>query len=86
MLFPVALNLSARCVPPFLDTYELRLAAAVDGGWDGVGVGGVGLISLMWWSRTWTVEKGLSHGRFPSSRGTTMVTSRPMAEWMAWKE
>jgi hypothetical protein len=65
MLFAAVLGLGAACVLPFLDTLELRLAAAADGGWDGGG-GGVGLISRTWCSGTWTVEKGLCRGRFPS--------------------
>jgi hypothetical protein len=65
MLFDAVLGLGTRCAPPFLDILELRLVVAADGGWDGSG-GGVGLIDRTWWSRTWTVENGLSRGSFPS--------------------
>jgi hypothetical protein len=50
MLFPAVVGLGAGCVPLFLGTEELRLSAAVDGGWDGGG--GVSLIALTWWIGT----------------------------------
>jgi hypothetical protein len=65
MIFAAVLGLRAACIPPFLETLELRLAAAANGGWDGGG-GGVGMIGQTWWSGTSTVEKGLSRGSFPS--------------------